>query len=184
MHPRPPGKILSKDAPEHLAGIFSSGMVVYAAWSIWCRNSLPVATHSIIPNDFARLDLHQATTIRPSAVRAFKWRLPANTQTGSSFPSPHAHPMFPAGALIVWQLPLRPRSGHAKDGEGWASKVEAFSGEGDAVAQVQSASTQLGCSTSGGPLLWWDAPGKAARLHLSQHGWPSFTMAAVGRTAA
>ena len=58
MHPHPPCKILSSDAREHLAGIFSSVMVAFAAWSIWCSNSLPVATHSILPNDFVRLDLH------------------------------------------------------------------------------------------------------------------------------
>ena len=108
---------------------------------------MPVATHSILPNDFVRLDLHQATTIWPSAARAFKWRLPANTQAGSSFPSPHAHPMFPAGALIVWQLPLRPRLGHAKDVKDGPPKSSRFrevrrSGTGAAVRRRSTVATR------------------------------------------
>jgi hypothetical protein len=44
----------------------------------------------------------------------------------SSFCCPDAPPMQLAGAFIVWRLPLTWRCGHAKDGEGWVLKVQAF----------------------------------------------------------
>ena len=44
----------------------------------------------------------------------------------------------------------------------------------------QSASVQQRCSTSGGPLQWWDRSANAVRLSLSPHGRPSVTMADVG----
>jgi hypothetical protein len=50
--------------------------------------------------------------------------------------------------------------------------------------QVVSASTQELPSTLGAPLQCWGGPAKAARLHLSPYGRPSFNMAAVGRMPA
>ena len=49
--------------------------------------------------------------------------------------------------------------------------------------QVQSKSTQQPHSTSRVPLQCRHGPAKAARVYLSPHGRPSFTMADVSHTA-
>ena len=60
LHLSVPG--FSSDAREHLAGIFSSAMLVHAAWSMWRSNALPTATQQDLPNDFVNLDLDLAKT--------------------------------------------------------------------------------------------------------------------------
>ena len=54
----------------------------------------------------------------------------------------------------------------------------------DVWPQVQSKSMQQPRSTSRVPLYYKDAPANAARMHLSPHGRPSFTMADVSISTA